>query len=41
MVMVHRHIQALFLQEAVVAEVRAEAGQSVGFGDVLVVFREA
>ena len=28
-------------QHAVVAEVRAEAGQSVGFGDVLVVFREA
>lgn len=28
-------------QDAVVAEVRAEAGESVGYGDVLVVFREA
>jgi biotin carboxyl carrier protein len=27
--------------EAVVAEVRAQAGQAVGYGDVLVVFREA
>ena len=28
-------------QDAVVAEVRAQAGQAVGYGDVLVVFREA
>jgi biotin carboxyl carrier protein len=28
-------------QDAVVAEVRAQAGQTVGYGDVLVVFREA
>jgi len=28
-------------QAAVVAELRVEAGQSVGYGDVLVVFREA
>ena len=28
-------------QDAVVAEVRAQAGQAVGYGDVLVVFKEA
>ena len=28
-------------QDAVVAEVRAKAGQAVGYGDVLVVFKEA
>jgi biotin carboxyl carrier protein len=28
-------------QDAVVAEVRAQAGQAVGYGDVLVVFQEA
>jgi biotin carboxyl carrier protein len=28
-------------QDAVVAEVRAQAGQAVGYGDVLVVFEEA
>jgi biotin carboxyl carrier protein len=28
-------------QDAVVAELRAAAGESVGYGDVLVVFREA
>jgi biotin carboxyl carrier protein len=28
-------------QQAVVAELRVEAGQAVGYGDVLVVFREA
>ena len=28
-------------QDAVVAEVRVQAGQAVGYGDVLVAFREA
>ena len=28
-------------QDGVVAEVRVQAGQSVGYGDVLVVFQEA